>query len=550
MSKGRVDHHPKKLHITRREDTVKRKGIRTPSYYRLNQYENWWEEMTIKHKDEKQMDVDTEIKLGIENFEDCRALEKTNNTLSLSGKTIEILTVLHENNLKGIVVGGTVRDFFINTIFDSNIENKDIDIEVYGEVDERGLISILEPFGDIDFVGKSFGVFKLSIGDDDFDISFPRRENNTGVAHKEVEIIVDTTMSYKEAFKRRDFTMNAIGYDFVSDSFIDEYDGVKDIEKRLIRRVDEKTFQEDPLRVYRALQFSARLQFKLEDNTSKLIKRMVEDNAHKNVTKERVFEELKKILIKARYPSLAFVELEDYGLLKSEFKEVYDLKGVIQGKRWHPEGDVYIHTLMVIDAMRKNMPDVSEKKQIVLMLAALCHDFGKARYTKISESGVISSIGHEEGGIKPTMEFIERFTNDKGIINEVSRLVRHHIDPVVFYAQNSKRSAISRLSKKVNFVDLLHVAKADQLGRTTPEALRSDVPFFDFYLNNLDSYKIRADGSVIEDNWFISGKDLLDMGMKPGVGFKEILLAMKDVQVNGEVETREEALEWMKDVYC
>ena len=209
--------------------------------------------------------------------------------------------VLNEIILHGatpILVGGCVRDYFLQ------LDVKDYDIEVYGLEKLEELENILEEFGSVNLVGKSFGIVKLSTADMEYDFSFPRTENKVRDGHTGFDVVIDGTLDFKNASKRRDFTINSIGYDYKNKVFIDPFDGIKDIKNKLLRHIDDSTFVEDPLRVYRAVQFCARFEFLLDTFTFELCKKIVKTKEFFDLSKERIYEEYKKLFLKSNKPSL------------------------------------------------------------------------------------------------------------------------------------------------------------------------------------------------------------------------------------------------------
>ncbi len=217
-----------------------------------------------------------------------------------------ILDQLIKNGARPILVGGFVRDHFLG------IDSKDIDIEVYGLDTLENLASILEEFGSVNFVGKSFGVLKLKVDRDEFDFSFPRTENKSGIGHTGFDVKVDGSMSYAEGARRRDFTVNSIGYDYKDKSFIDPFLGISDLENKTLKHIDEDTFIEDPLRVYRGIQFCARFELDLDEDTRKLFYKMIDEDEFKTLPKERVFEEYKKLLLKSKKPSIGLKLIDEF----------------------------------------------------------------------------------------------------------------------------------------------------------------------------------------------------------------------------------------------
>ena len=173
----------------------------------------------------------------------------------------DILKDLQEIGATPIIVGGSVRDFFLN------IPIKDYDIEIFGIDSLETIQKSLEKFGSVKSVGKSFGVLTLRVDEYDFDFALPRIEKKIGNTHQDFEIITNANLSFKEAAIRRDFTVNAIGYDFCTKEFLDPFDGLNDLKNRVLKHIDDKTFIEDSLRVYRAVQFCARFDLCLDEKT-------------------------------------------------------------------------------------------------------------------------------------------------------------------------------------------------------------------------------------------------------------------------------------------
>jgi len=233
--------------------------------------------------------------------------------MKIEDHTLEIiLNKILKNNAIPILVGGCVRDYHLG------IDVKDYDIEVYGLNTLEDLENILKEFGSVNLVGKNFGIVKLSTTQMEYDFSFPRIENKTSHGHTGFDVIIDGSMGYKKASKRRDFTINSIGYDYKNKTFLDPFDGIEDIQKKILRHIDETTFIEDPLRVYRAIQFSARFGFDLDDLTFKLCKIIVEMEEFKFLSKERIYEEYKKLFLKSKIPSVGLLLLKKFSLINIE----------------------------------------------------------------------------------------------------------------------------------------------------------------------------------------------------------------------------------------
>ena len=285
----------------------------------------------------------------------------------------DILKDLQKIGATPILVGGSVRDYFLN------IPIKDYDIEIFGINSLEIIQNCLEKFGSVKLVGKSFGVLTLRVNEYDFDFALPRTETKIGLSHQDFEVITNASLSFKEAAIRRDFTINAIGYDFFKEEFIDPFDGIEDLRTKTIKHINDKTFIEDSLRVYRAVAFASRFNFKIEEKTKELCKQIVLKNELKYLPKERVYEEFKKLFLKSSKPSIGFELMREIGILKY-FSELQALINCIQEPEYHPEGDVWVHTMMALDEMARILKEENienDYKELYLFYSILCHDFGK-----------------------------------------------------------------------------------------------------------------------------------------------------------------------------
>ena len=268
-------------------------------------------------------------------------------------------------------VGGVVRDACMG------VESKDVDVEVYGILPAQ-LREILARHGEVYEKGASFGV--LGIRHSDLDVAMPRRERRTGEGHRDFDVSVDPFLSTREASMRRDFTINAMMRDVLTGEVIDHWGGQADLQARIIRCVNEKTFPEDALRVFRAAQFAARLNAQIEERTLALCR---EINVEA-ISPERIFEEMKKALLKAEHPSVFFRELRRMDHLKEFFPELERCASVPQNPAFHPEGGVFEHTMLVVDcaaALRERAVE-----PLGFMLSALLHDLGKCVATKVDRT--------------------------------------------------------------------------------------------------------------------------------------------------------------------
>jgi len=457
-----------------------------------------------------------------------------------------ISKVISKHNGTAVIVGGSVRDHFMK------LPVKDYDIEVYGLQSMEELESILLKFGSVNLVGKSFGVLKFVHENEEYDFSFPRLESKVSKGHRGFDVQVDGKMDFKTASRRRDFTVNAMGYDIERKAFLDPFNGQRDIEERVLRHIDDNSFVEDPLRVYRAVQFSARFAYDLAEETQMLCKKMVEEGLLEELPKERVYTEFKKMLLKAQKPSIGFELMRELGVLRY-FPELEALIDVPQDPNWHPEGDVWVHTMMSLDAMawlcRSGCPNPDDKnddkQKLKLLSATLCHDLGKASTTTVDDNGDIRSIGHENTGIELTRSLMYRLTDEHDLIESIFPLVQHHLKPSQFYAQGAKAPAIRRLATKVNIEELVLVAKADFLGRTTEEARRGKYEAGEWLLEKAEELHVRKKAP---DN-LLQGRDLISLGLTPSPLFKKILDEVYEHQLEERFQNKEEALQYVREKY-
>ena len=429
-----------------------------------------------------------------------------------------------------MLVGGCVRDELMG------IEPKDWDVEVYG-IEPPRLREILDSFGRVDAVGEAFTVYKIGR---DLDVALPRRERKVGRGHKGFVIEGDKDMTFAEAAKRRDFTINAILRDALTGEIIDVCGGRKDIENKILRVVSRETFAEDSLRVLRAAQFAARFEFEIDAETIEICRRI----DLTDLPKERIWGEFEKILLHAEKPSVGLRRLYDLGVVEQLFPELKSLVGVPQQPEWHPEGDVDVHTLMVADEARKLIADLPYAKKAAVMLGALCHDFGKPPTTKFFD-GKWRSHGHDEAGVEPTLSFLDRlgiFTLDGYDVREqVVQLVRYHLKPGEFYKAQPGDGAFRRLARKVETDLLYRVAKADSLGRN-PEWLPKEKWFKaeaqEWFIEKARELAIEKEAPKP----ILMGRHLIELGLKPSPKFKEIIDAVYEMQLDGKITNTEEAV--------
>ena len=427
---------------------------------------------------------------------------------------------------RALIVGGWVRDRLMGRASSS----KDVDLEVFGLPSAR-LRSLLETLGRVETVGESFQVYKTG----DIDVSLPRRESKSGRGHRGFEITGDPDMTFPEAARRRDFTINAIGWDLLSDEYLDPYDGRGDLQRRVLRAVDEATFAEDSLRALRAVQFAARFEFALEARTRDLCRGMALDD----LPAERIWGEIEKLLF-ARRPSIGLALALDLGIVERLFPELQALAGCPQEPEWHPEGDVWVHTLQVVDQARKRIDDLPRPQQLVIMLGAVTHDFGKPA-TTVRMDGRIRSHDHEEQGVAPASLFLDRVNihsiDGYDVRRQVLGIVAQHLKPGAWFKVKKEvgDGAFRRLAQKVDLELLARLAKADCLGR---EPGHFDCSAMDWFLDRARTLGVehRAPGPIL------LGRHILELGLTPGPRVGEILKSVYEQQLDGSVTTLEEAI--------
>ncbi|HIC78439.1 MAG TPA: HD domain-containing protein [Sulfurovum sp.] len=228
--------------------------------------------------------------------------------------------------------------------------------------------------------------------------------------------------------------------------------------------------------------------------------------------------------------------MRELGIIEKYYPELNAIIAVPQSEVWHPEGDVWVHTMMCIDKMVGLMIG-DEKHDLKMIFSVLCHDLGKATHTQIKPDR-ISAIGHEKAGIKPTKEFLYRLTNEHDFIDSILPLVEHHLAPSIYFRSGAKNSTIRKLSTKVNIEELVTVARADFLGRTTEASLSGVYEAGDWLLHKAKELDVYTKPPKA----LLQGRDLIALGYEPSKRFKELLDAVYLAQIEGNISTKEEAI--------
>ena len=443
---------------------------------------------------------------------------------------LRIVRAVRDAGGRALIVGGWVRDRILG------LRSKDIDIEVYG-IAAPALRGLLERFGRVDAVGEQFTVFKIG----DIDVALPRRESKTGRGHRGFDVEGDPSMSVAEASRRRDFTINAISWDPLTGDYLDPCGGRDDLARRILRAVDPATFGDDSLRVLRALQFAARFDLALDLATRELCQSIALDD----LPSERVFGEIEKLLLGARRPSVGFTLGLELGVIARLMPEMAALAGCRQEPEWHPEGDVWVHTLMVIDQARKAIDDLDRARGLTIMLGAVCHDFGKPTTTAFLD-GRIRSPNHEPAGVPLALAFLDRLNvhslDGFDARHHIVGLVAYHLAPGMWHkaATPVGDGAFRRLAQKVDLELLARLARADCQGRTG-----------DFDCSAMDWFVERARALGVEHrppDPLLKGRHVLAMGLEPGPPVGRVVKAVYERQLDGSVATLDDALAAAREV--
>jgi tRNA nucleotidyltransferase (CCA-adding enzyme) len=415
---------------------------------------------------------------------------------------------------RAFFVGGYVRDMLMS------VECKDIDIEVYG-ITPAALRAILAEVGEPYDKGAAFGV--LGLRHSELDVAMPRRESRTGSKHTDFDVAVDPFMTYEDASRRRDFTINAMMLDPLTGEIVDCWNGREDLEKRVIRHVSSETFGDDPLRVFRAAQFAARFGGDISPDTMAICRTMDVGT----LSRERVYEELSKALMKADTPSVFFRTLRAMDKLSDFFPEIAAMIGVPQNPKYHPEGDVFEHTMLVLDSAAALRARAMEP--LNFMLAALLHDAGKTNATEIKDGRIVSYF-HPQTGIALAETQLRRLTSNARTISYVKNMVELHMRPNMLAGADSKRKK-SRAMFDMSLCpeDLMLISRADAEGK-------KDAPYDERTWRWLEARL--ADYRECMARPMVTGKDLTRAGYAPGPEMGALLKRARELHFSGIEKNR------------
>lgn len=466
----------------------------------------------------------------------------------------------HQTSPRALIVGGYVRDLLLK------VEPKDADVEVFGVEPER-LQAILEQLfpGQVHDVGRAFGILKVHLSHGvEFDVAIPRTESKTAPGHKGFAVNTNPYLSAREAAQRRDFTINAMSLDPLTGELTDPWNGQADLTQRLLRVVDPATFVDDPLRVYRAVQLLARFELTLEVASRSVMEQIVKEGHLKELSPERITDELTKLLLLAHRPSLGFELLRELGVIETDYPELQALIGTEQEPEWHPEGNVWIHTMLVIDQAakiirRKEHAEFTREEQLQTVFGAMCHDLGKPATThRATKDGVMRwrSPGHQEAGEAPTIVLCSRLRFSESV-SEAARLIAlHHLRPGEYYLKKEKgeltdasyANAIRTLLKKIKPLHwrVLHAAaEADFRGRGFPDPDTRDYPYGALFADTI--VRENLDQEALHP--LVMGHELIELfKLEPGPYIGDLMRTIEHARDQGTIRTKEEAIVLVGDL--
>lgn len=423
------------------------------------------------------------------------------------------------------LVGGGVRSALLGEAV------LDYDVEVFG-LEAGRLEAVLAELAPFSQVGKSFGIYKLAGWP--VDVGLPRRERKNGEGHRGFDMDIDPTLSLEEASKRRDFTINAIYYDILGERLVDPLGGLKDLETKRLRHCSGR-FSEDPLRVLRAMQMAARIPATVDPETIVLSRNL----GPEGLSRERFFGEWEKLLLLGKQPSSGLSFLKESGWIR-HFPSLEAMVDCPQDSRWHPEGDVWTHTLHCMDASVAYRSG-DRDDDLILGLAVLCHDMGKPSTTESDDKG-IRSHGHETAGLKPAAHFMNQLNVPSRIRDKVLPLVKCHMRPAMLYADKCSAAAIRRLSRDAGRLDLLlKVFRSDAAGR--PPFADNSGPAAEWLMEQAKRMHVekKAPESILK------GRHLLERGWDSSPQMGRFLRKAYEAQLEGVFEDLDGALEWLED---
>lgn len=444
-------------------------------------------------------------------------------------KSVQVLCQkIHEKGGQAWLVGGCVRDLCLG------IKPVDWDIEVYG-LDSRALQQVLQILGRCEWVGKKFGVFKLWYRGMCVDVAMPRKERKVGEGHKGFTVELCPDALPEQAVLRRDFTINAMMYDPMKNQLLDFHHGQDDLKRKCLRHIS-LSFAEDPLRPLRAMQFAARFGFELDHETIRLCQQLLPES--RSLPASRIWQEWCK-WCHSSYPSKGLSTLKNMGWLEL-YPELKALIGCPQHAVWHPEGDVWVHTGLVVDAMAElcRTRNVNADNHVVLMLAALCHDLGKPKTTIVAEGQDIQAPRHAEEGVEKARAFLRKIAAPKAVVRQVLPLVAEH---GVHFSGIATATAVASLACRLGPANVMlweMLTEADACGCTPLPPSRPALSWLQC------AQSLGAAFSRVKP--IVTGQMLLAWGMETSPRIGQVLEEAYKAQIKGEFNDLDSAYLWLK----
>lgn len=454
-----------------------------------------------------------------------------------------------------MLVGGTVRDRLLG------IESKDFDVEVYGLEPER-LRDVLEQIGRVNAVGEHFAVYKLvfyrpaqgrkndsnkqiSIAEAvpqerfEIDVSLPRRESKSGRGHRGFVIEGDPSMNFEEAARRRDFTINAILYDPLTDATVDPYGGREDLSNRVLRAVAADTFVEDSLRVLRAVQLAARFEMTIDQRTVELCRTI----DLSDLPRERIWGEIEKLLTLTDHPSIGLNAALELGVLDKLFPEI---RALLDYQSEDGASDAFQHTKLALDEAAKEARDLSKPQRIAVMLATLCLDLGKPLADEIVD-GRSTSASNGQAAVESARSVLSTLglygVGGYDVRSQVLSLVREQLKPREFYQarEESTDGDFRRLAQRVDIELLYRVAKSCAVARGPASSTIAE----DWFIERARALGVEHGPPAP----LLQGRHLIEAGYEPGPQMGKLLREVYELQLDGQVTTLDEALAAARSSY-
>ena len=425
-------------------------------------------------------------------------------------KALAIIKRLREEGYESYLAGGCVRD----TLLGKPPQDYDITTNALPD-DIRKIFSQTIP------VGAQFGVMLVMIDGQPFEVATFRHDGPYLDGRRPAHVRYGTL---EEDILRRDFTVNGMVYDPIEKRVIDIVDGRKDLERRTIRAIGNarERFEEDRLRMVRAVRFAASLGFTIEEQTFRAIRELAPTVT--DISWERIGEETTRILTEGGARK-GFELLDSTGLLKVLLPEIEAMKGVEQSPDYHPEGDVFQHTMLLLDHL--------ESPTETLAYGCLLHDVAKPLCAR-RDGDRLTFYGHTEQGAEIAEEILKRLKRSRATWERVVYLVRNHLRHT--QAPKMRLSTLKRFLGEENIDELLELTRIDAL------AANGDLQYYDFCKQKQAELSIEE----IHPEPLLRGRDLIAMGFTPGPIFQDILKQVEEAQLSGELVTREEAMAWVE----